>query len=178
MKRLVITLFLMIGLVLALPSNAWDYSKNEDHPDGATSVDNLEKDGEYLIVNGSDLHNLAADLIGQKIRFRGYVRRIDRFPARKVLLLSEDRCYFVIMPYGTMLGDVPDDLRKRIESNAVRSAGGLFNRYEGDKLTIYCTIDMLCKEGGLTGSALRYKSCIVKPVQKWAKGWVDAELKK
>ena len=75
------------------------------------------------------------------------------------------------MPYGKKLGNVPDDLRNRIEKNGIRAAGGFLKKYEGDKLTLYCTLEMLVKEGGLTGNALKYKSCIVKPVQKWTTGW-------
>lgn len=165
---------LVAALALLFPvtsARAWEYSKNEEHPQGSEKVKDLKKGGEYFIVKGADLHNLGADLIGKKIRFRGYVLEINRFPVRKVLLLSEDKCYFVIMPYGKTLGKVPESLRNRILKNGFRAAGGFFKRYEGDKLTVYCTIDTLCKEGGLTGSVLRYKSCIVKPVHDWAKGW-------
>jgi hypothetical protein len=37
----------------------------------------------------------------------------------------------------------------------------------GSKVTVYCTIDQISKEGGMLGSALKYKSCIVKPVDRW-----------
>jgi len=173
MKAIKIVSAMAVCALLGLTASAWEYNKNEDHPDGSKSVDQLKKDGEYYIVKGSDLHNLAGDLIGKKIKFNGYVREISKFPARKVLFLSEDKCYFVIMPFGDTLGKVPEDLQKRLENNDIRAAGGIINKYDGDKLTLYCTIEMLCKEGGMTGSTLIYKSCIVKPVDKWKKGWTE-----
>lgn len=124
-------------------------------------------DGKYYIVTGADLHNLAPVLIGKRIRFTGYVRKIDKFPLHKMFLLSEDKSYYVIVPYGEAAGDVPKDLRDSIGSNGIRAAGGFSTKNEGDMITIYCSIEMLCKEGGLTGSALQYLSCIEKPVYDW-----------
>jgi len=164
----------VLGAYLLQAALGWEYNKNEDHPDGAKSVDKLKKDGDYYLVKGADLHNLGGDLIGKKIRVSGYAAEIKRFPSKTLLLKSEDQCYFVIMFWGS-LGNIPDDLQKRLEGNGVRAAGGIINRYEGDKLTIYCTVDSLMKEGGLTGSALRYKSCIVKSVEKWEKGWPESK---
>ena len=90
----------IIGLVVMSFSNSimtWEYDKNEKHPRGAKAVSQLKKDGDYYIVNGADLHSLGADLIGKKIRFHGYAWEIKRFPTSTLLLLSEDKCFFVIL---------------------------------------------------------------------------------
>ncbi len=155
----------------------WKYSKNEEHPKGAKKVDDLKKQGDYYIVTGADMHNLAADLIGKKIRFRGYASQISRFPASTLWVLSEDKTYFYFVYFGdTMAKAIPDDLKTRLSKNGVRTAGGRFDRYDGDKLTFYSTLGNPCKEGGFTGNAARYKACQIFETQKWEKGWTEAKV--
>ena len=52
---------LFFALVLTSPAHAWEYTKDEQHPDGANSLNELNKDGDYFVVKGADLHNLGAE---------------------------------------------------------------------------------------------------------------------
>ena len=165
----------MIVIIIAIftstvSSQGWKFSKYEDNPNGAMKIENLEMDGEYYIVKGADLHNIAYELIGHKIRLYGHFREYKKFPIGKVLILTNDLCYFVIMPTK----NIPTDLKIRLDSNGFKGVTGIINKYEGDKITLYCEIEILSKEGnGLTDSVLAYKSCILKTVDKWEKGWTE-----
>ena len=172
MKISVKKMLIMTMIISALSTvNSWDYNKNETHPDGKNDIKDIQQLDGYYLVNGADLNNIGADLIGERIRICGYAREIKKFPVGTLLFLSEDKCFFCIIYWGSSIGNVPDDLVKRIQNNGIRTASGLINRYDGDKLTFYCSVDSLMKEGGMTGNALAYKACIVKIVYKWEKGW-------
>jgi hypothetical protein len=176
MTRKMIAVMALMGTIAATGALAeeWKYSKNEEHPKGAKKVEDLKKEGDYYIVTGADMHNLAADLIGKKIRFRGYASQISRFPASTLWVLSEDKTYFYFVYFGdTMTKTIPEDFKTRLNNNGVRAAGGVFDRYDGDKLTLYCTLGNPCKEGGLTGNAAKYKACQIFETQKWEKGWTE-----
>jgi len=68
---------------------------------------------------------------------------------------------------------IPEDFKSRLLKNGVNTASGVFNRYEGDQLTVYCVVDAPNNEGGLTRGGLKYKSCRVLETEKWGKGWTD-----
>ena len=131
--------------------------KDQHNQYGSSAVSQLAQEGDYYLVSGADLHNLDGDLIGKRIKFTGVVRDVSHVPVDKALLLSEDNAYFVIIPYGS-LGEVPDNLKIQLNKGGLQT---------GNKITVYCTIEQVSREGGLLGSALKYKSCIVKPVYQW-----------
>ena len=151
----------------------WTYTKDDPHPNGAASVADLaqvfleDQQEHYYVVAGADLHNLAPALINDRILLRGFVRKIDKFPVHKILVLSADGNYFVVVGFGETLGSAPPDLAEQLRKNGIRAAGGLLSRYEGDKVTLYCRIDQLVKEGGLTGNTLNRKCLIADPVDAW-----------
>ena len=151
----------VLALVMVKQTRRTEQTRAEAEDRGAKSVSALRQSDGYYVVTGADLHNVARDLIGKRIRIRGTIASIDTVPVNKSLILSEDSCYFVIVPWGS-LGDVPSDLKEQFSRNGLQ---------KGDKITLFATIEMLSKEGGITGRALAYKSSILKPVHAWSRGW-------
>ena len=128
---------------------------------GATSVSSLSQSGGAYLVKGADMQNIAADLIDKQITYRGTIAEIKRFPSDTVLVLSEDECYYLIVPWGS-LGDVPDDFKNQLDKNGLQP---------GDKITLTGTVERLMQEHGVNKSILRFKSCFLKPVASWERGW-------
>jgi len=158
---IVVVIMTVMVIISVYQGKQQEVKRKEATEVGAKSVVELKQSDGYYIVKGADLHNLASELVGQRIRIRGSISRIDRFPTAKSLILSEDECYFVIVPWGS-LGKVPSDLKTQFEKNGLQ---------KGDKLTLFAEIDMLSKEDGINQSILAYKSCILKPVDSWSRGW-------
>jgi len=128
---------------------------------GVKSVADLTQEDEYYLANGADLHNIAGDLIGRKIRFQGTVTRIEHVPGDRACVLSDDKCYYVQLFYGSMMGrNIPPDLREQFDKSGLQV---------GDKVTLWCLIDQLGANDGL--NALEYRSCLVRDVDKWKRGW-------
>jgi hypothetical protein len=171
-NRYLVTFLSPLSFFCVSPSMANECRKSKQHPNGANSIASLTQTGEFFLVTGADLHNLGADLIGKKIIFRGYIKKIKRFPTKSVLILSEDKCYYLHMPWGS-IGDISDDLKIHFEKNAFRAAGGIINKYKGDKITLWATIDRLMPESGINKIILKYKCCVATPIEKWKHGWTE-----
>ena len=131
---------------------------------GAKSVSQLSNDGEHYVVSGYDLHNIAGDLIGKKIRFEGTITKIELVPSHRAEILSKEQCYYVQLNFGDILGEnIPTDLSDQFVKNGLQ---------RGDKITLWCSIFMLAKDEGIT--ALAHRSCIVNDVDRWERGNVSS----
>ena len=133
-------------------------SKDEPHPDGVTSVEELKKDGDHYLVTGADLHNVGPDLIGEKIKFRGTVRSWGLIGTGNMTVLTDDKSYYVQVMYSLSGSEIPDDLRQQIDKGGIQ---------KGDGITLCCTIDSIAQESGPNQNVLAVKSCIVKNVDQW-----------
>ena len=135
-------------------------SKDKPHPNGVKSVEELKKDGDYYLVAGADLHNVGADLIGKKIKFRGTVKAWGGMGTGNMTVLTGDRSYYVQVMYSMPGSQIPDDLRQQIDKGGVQ---------KGSNITLCCTIDSIAQESGPNRNILPVKSCIVKTVDEWSR---------
>jgi len=155
-----IGLLVLLGYIYLQEQRKTALEKQTMREDGATSIGSLQREGEYYIAKGADLHNIGGDLLGRKIRVRGVVKDTKTALGGKTLLvLTEDGYYYLQVLYETK-AKFPDDLRQQILK------GGIQN---GSSLQLWCTVDQIAPESGLNRSILNRKSCMVNSVYKWVR---------
>lgn len=155
---LLIALLIGIFFVAVRQQKEVDQAKRRSNSSGASSLRSLEKNGDYYVVVGADLHNVGADLLGKRICVCGSIEDVrTAMGGETLLVLTEDRCYYLQVYYGSS-GAVPNELRSQIKK------GGL---QKGSSIKLWCSVDEIAPESGWAKSALRYKSCIVKSVDRW-----------
>jgi len=162
MKALVVIiligLLVFVGYMYLQEQRKTALEKQTIREDGATSIGSLQREGEYYIVKGADLHNVGGDLLGRKIRVRGIVKDTKTALGGKTLLvLTEDGYYYLQVLYETK-AKLPDDLRQQVLK------GGIQN---GSSVQLWCMVDQIAPETGLNRSILNRKSCMVRSVDKW-----------
>lgn len=131
-------------------------------PSAATQLSDLERDGDYYVVTGADIHNLCGDLLNKKIKFRGKVDKTQgsMFGLEKPLVrvLADDGEFYL---WVAEAATVPDDFKEAIQK------GGL---QVSEPVELSCTLDELPSEAVLTAySELSKRSGISKNVDSWSR---------